>query len=106
MRRRKLRTGGKWKRSAVENRSGTIRGEARGCVVVRQVVSAMRAVQVREADALVTNAAVGRNAIGALRTVVDVAVHFRAAARALGQYRLPQKKIQHRTDAALQHDAQ
>ena len=52
------------------------------------------------------NAAVGRDAIGALRAVIDIAVHFRAAAGALGKNGLPQKKIQHRTDAALQDNAQ
>lgn len=52
------------------------------------------------------NAAVRRDAIGALRAVIDIAVHFCAAARALGKNGLPQKKIQHRTDAALQDNAQ
>jgi len=83
-----------------------MRSEARGGVVVRQIVPAVRAVKVGDADALVTNAAVWRNAIGALRTVVDVAVDLSAAAGTLGQYRLPQEKIQHRTNAALQHDTQ
>lgn len=88
------------------NHSGAKRGEACGRVVVRQVVSAVSAVEVGDADALVADTAVGGNAIGTLWTVVDVAVHLSAAAGALGQYRLPQEKIQHRADAALQHDTQ
>jgi hypothetical protein len=89
-----------------ENSSGAICSEARGRVVVRQIVSAVGAVQISDADAFVANAAVRRDPIGALRTVIDTSVHLGTAARALGKHRLPQQKIQYWTDSALQDNAQ
>ena len=93
-------------RERIESRSGAIGGETRGRVVVGQIVPAVSTVKVGDADAFVANAAVRRDSIGALRTVIDVAVHFGAAARALGQDWLPQEKVQHRADATLQDDTQ
>lgn len=89
-----------------ENRLGAIRGEARGRVVVRQIVSAVGAVQISDADAFVANAAVRRDPIGALGAVIDTSVYLGTAARTLGKDGLPQQKIQHWTDAALQDNAQ
>ena len=79
----------------------TIDSETRRVIVVGQIVSAVGAVQVGNADALVANAAVRRDSIGALRTVIEIAVHVRAAAGALRKHWLPQQKVQHWTDAAL-----
>lgn len=84
----------------------TINTETRRRVVVGQIVSAVSTVQVGDADAFVANAAVWRNSIGALRAVIEIAIHIRAAARALRKHWLPQQKVQHGTDAALQDDTQ
>ena len=94
------------RRGGNEGRSGAICGEACGSIVVREIVAAVGTVQIGQANVLVANAAVGRDPIGALRTIIDITVHFGATAGALGKYRLPQKKIQHRTNATLQHNTQ
>lgn len=44
--------------------------------------------------------------MGALRTVVEIAVHLGTATRALRKHGLPQQKVQHGTNAALQDDTQ
>lgn len=87
-------------------RSGAIRGKALRRIVVGQIMPAVGAVEVGHADAFVAYPAVWRDAIRALRAIVKIAIHFGTAAGALRKYRLAQKKIQHRTDPALQNNAQ